>query len=335
MVHRFVLIVLDELAVFLAGQIVIERFGERVGGDEVTVPLFPGIQDFFLLPLVERFPLLHAFLDRGPRFPQHLYEFPDVIEVRDVAVAGDDFHVSRQLGDDFLQGGDHAFPASARTEIDKGKSVTYEVITHVYDIRLGEEDDAVAIGVAAGEVQRADVFAVQVHGDVVIESDDGKRFFRGGFPLHRDRAQIASRAAFLQPLAHIVVRYDRRLLLEVGIAAGVVAVKVRVDDESNGLVGDAFEGGLDFFGQGRILIIDHHDTVLADGSADVSACAFQHVNIPGNLRDFNFDLAEVAILCRGENRHQQTGPDDQDAVAHEELSVYWKLARDCKWSAPD
>lgn len=42
-------VVLDQLPVFLPRQIVVQRFDPGVGADEVSIPLLPRFEDFFLL----------------------------------------------------------------------------------------------------------------------------------------------------------------------------------------------------------------------------------------------------------------------------------------------
>ena len=46
---RWVLVVLEELCVFLAGQDVVQRFEVSILGDEVAGLFFPGLQNLFLL----------------------------------------------------------------------------------------------------------------------------------------------------------------------------------------------------------------------------------------------------------------------------------------------
>ena len=91
-----------------------------------------------------------------------------------------------------------------------------------------------------------------------------------------------------------------RLLLEVRVPAGVVAVIVRVDDEAHRLVGDALQRGLNLVRQRRVLVVDDHDAVLADGRADVAARALQHVDVAGDLGDLDLHFAEVLVLSRGQ-----------------------------------
>jgi hypothetical protein len=98
------------------------------------------------------------------------------------------------------------------------------------------------------------------------------------------------------------LRNDRRLLLEVRVSSGVVAVIVRVDDESHRLVGYPLERCLNLVGQRRVLIVDNHDPVVAHRRANVPARALQHVDVPGHFGDLDLNLAEVLFLsgCKTE-----------------------------------
>jgi len=62
----------------------------------------------------------------------------------------------------FSMGVDHALHAAAAGHVNEREAVAHEVVAHVHDIVFWEEDDGVAVGVAGGKVQRANVLAVQV-----------------------------------------------------------------------------------------------------------------------------------------------------------------------------
>ena len=76
---------------------------------------------------------------------------------------------------------------------------------------------------------------------------------------------------------------DGRLFLEVGVSTDVVTMIVRVDDEPHGLVGDAFQRGLNPFGQRGALVVNEQDGVITHGGANVSASAFEHVDVAATL----------------------------------------------------
>jgi len=84
----------------------------------------------------------------------------------------------------------------------------------------------------------------------------------------------------------IILSDERRAgIVERYVSAGVVSVKVRVDDEAHGLVRNFqfLQRGLDFFRQRSELVVHNDDAVFADRSRNVSSLAFQHVDIAGNL----------------------------------------------------
>ncbi len=91
-------------------------------------------------------------------------------------------------------------------------------------------------------------------------------------------------------------------LREHRIAAGVIAVMMRVDDESNGLLGD-----LPDFGKGRlgqldglpvpflrvVVVVDHQHALVGDEHADVAA-DLAHVGTVG--RDDRQPVGELVNL---------------------------------------
>src|ERR1700735_1283337 len=94
------------------------------------------------------------------------------------------FHIGRQLRDNLLDRIDHAIDASTRLHIDKGKSVSNKVVTHVDDVGVRKKDDGIAVGVSRGEIQSANIFSIKVYGDIVIEGKDRKSFVGRGFHIH-------------------------------------------------------------------------------------------------------------------------------------------------------
>ena len=62
------------------------------------IPFLPGLEDLLLFQLIERLALLDALLDHGAGFDQHLHVLADVVEIRHLAVAGNDFHIGGNLG---------------------------------------------------------------------------------------------------------------------------------------------------------------------------------------------------------------------------------------------
>src|SRR5206468_8271751 len=58
-------VVLHEFTSFLAAQVVVERLGELVGRDKITIPLVVSRQDFFLLQLIHSLSGSDTFLHDG------------------------------------------------------------------------------------------------------------------------------------------------------------------------------------------------------------------------------------------------------------------------------
>ena len=68
------------------------------------------------------------------------------------------------------------------------------------------------------------------------------------------------------------------------VAACVIAVPVSVQNEAQLFVGNAFECCPDLVGERRKLIVDDQKAVVANRDADISARAFEHVNVAGDFR---------------------------------------------------
>src|SRR6516165_924146 len=130
-------------------------------------------------------------------------------------------YVGRHLTDHLLDAIDHSIDAAARVHIDERKPIRYEVISHVHNIRLRKEDDRISIRMTRRKVERANILAIQMYGDIMIKGDDRQRILRRGLRLEFHRSAIPSRAARLQPLAYIVMRNNRCLLLKIRISAGM------------------------------------------------------------------------------------------------------------------
>src|SRR5258708_22942209 len=120
------------------------------------------------------------------------------------------FHVCGKLRGSFFQSLDHALHASAAGDVNKRKTVAHEVVAHVHEIVFWEKDDGGGIGVAGRKMQRANIFAVKMHGDVVLKGNDGERSLFGGLVLHFERAAVACCATSRETFANIILGDDSR-----------------------------------------------------------------------------------------------------------------------------
>ena len=107
------------------------------------------------------------------------------------------------------------------------------------------------------------------------------------------------------------MRHDRRFLPEDGVASGVVAVPVGVDEELQLAVMDLCGRGADLVGQRRELIVDHQDAVVADEQADVAAGTFEHVDIARDVSTLDLDFGKVALGDGVTDQQEQGGRGDE------------------------
>ena len=102
-----------------------------------------------------------------------------------------------------------------------------------------------------------------------------------------------------QTEAQLLARDDGRAhLAEVLVAAGVIAVHVRVHDELDRLRRELLDGGGDLVAQRRELRVDHEDAIGPDQDADGPALTFERVELVGHLGGFDLDLAEIRPTLR-------------------------------------
>src|SRR5208282_1277134 len=115
---------------------------------------------------------------------QHVLELLQIVQGRERPVSGDDLHIRRKHGDDLRNVGDQALYTAAAVQVDEREHAGEEVISHVHHVRLWEEDDDVAVGMALGEVDGADVLAIDMNLELVVKGDDGQRGFGRGRDFH-------------------------------------------------------------------------------------------------------------------------------------------------------
>src|SRR5262245_36795977 len=115
----------------------------------------------------------------------------------------DDLHICRKLLEGSFHCCDYAIYAAASLRINERKTVRHEIVTEVCNVRFLKIDDAVSIGVPGRKMQSANVFAVQMDRQVVLEGDDRQRGRRRGLVFKFHGGSISRDAARLQSLAHI------------------------------------------------------------------------------------------------------------------------------------
>ena len=160
----------------------------------------------------------------------------------------------------------------------------------MHDVRLGEEDHAVAVRVPVREMNHIDLFSVEVDGERLIKGDDRPAFLRCGLAGVSGPLELAR-----QPLADVRVGQDGRLGAEDRVRAGVVAVPVGVEDELQFAATHAFERRANLVRQRGEFIVDNQRAVFTHRRTDIAARPGQHVDIAPNLLGFDFGLREVPL----------------------------------------
>src|SRR6516225_1972948 len=109
------------------------------------------------LHLIGGFAISRSLGNQSPRLLQHVDEFSDIGRRRNRPVPRYDLSVLRNQRQGPLQSGDHSTGAATTFHINKRKTISNKVISHVDDIGFRKEDDAIAIGVAVREVDGANI----------------------------------------------------------------------------------------------------------------------------------------------------------------------------------
>ena len=201
-----------------------------------------------------------------------------------------DLYARGRLRDDLGDVAREPLDAPAVVDVYEGKSRGEEVVAHVDNVRAGEEDDAVAVGVPVGEVYDAHLLAVEVDGDGRVVGDDGQPLFGERRILLAEHGRLHRQAA-----AHVRVRDDERLASEDGVGVRVVEVEVRVEDEAELPRRERLQGRAYLVGERRELVVHDEHTVRAGADADVAARAEEHVDAARGLLGLDLDLREVQL----------------------------------------
>ena len=169
------------------------------------------------------------------------------------------------------------------------------------DVGVLEHHHCVAVGVRMLHMNYADGVAIPIKIHPVGKSDDRQSDGRRGrnVPVERFHELIDAHAT-----ADVFVRYnDRSRFAKVLVAAGVIEMPVRVQYETHFPVRDLGDGGEDFLGERRVLVVDYERAVLSHRQADVAAPAHQHVHTVRHLDGSNLHIGHV--LAGGQRRHSE------------------------------
>jgi len=189
---------------------------------------------------------------------------------------------------------------SPRSQVDIGQAdLVEERITHVNDIGILPDDDAVAVGMRVRGVDRAYAAAVEKKRYAVLIGNDGQRGGSGFIAVLRLLGE--------QAVADMVLSQDQSpRLCEIRVSATMVAMPVGIDQETHRARTERGNRSLDLGRQRGELVVDQDGTVGAVRDADIAAGAEQHRD--ARRDDFGADLngRKIALRLRGRG-HRQRG----------------------------
>ena len=93
-------------------------------------------------------------------------------------MARNDLHAGRQLREHLADILHISIDVAAAIDVNKGKAAVEEVVAHMHHVRSGKEDHRVAVRMAMRKVNEADLFAVKVDRDALVEGNDGQSILR-------------------------------------------------------------------------------------------------------------------------------------------------------------
>jgi hypothetical protein len=108
----------------------------------------------------------------------------------------------------------------------------------------------------------------------------------------------------------------------------MVAMIMRVDEIFDRLVRNCRYRGLDLVMQRRVLAVDHDDPVFRHRDGDISALAFEHIDVVAEIGGLDLDLGEVRrrrcggrLLLRdgGPGKPHQGGDNGHSSPKHRSL----------------
>src|SRR5438105_3100022 len=159
-----------------------------------------------LLHLLGALTLFPRLCNQCPSIFQHIQKFANVLRSRHRAMTRNYFHVGGNHTEYLFDLSYHAVDAAAIGRIDERNAVGDEIDPDVDDLGFREEDHTIAIRMAVGEMNRPDVFAVEMDRGAVVKRNDWQRFLGSRFDL-----ATHDRGPKLKPLAHVFVGDNRSL----------------------------------------------------------------------------------------------------------------------------
>ena len=159
---------------------------------------------------------------------------------------------------------------------------------------------------AAAEVVRLNLRAAEIDGGLIAEGDARRR-------IHLLRPHHVG--------ARVLVREDIGRLDELHIAAGVVAVLMRVDHVFHRKTGDGFHALHDLGEVPLELVVDQDDAFGRDADGDIAAAFGDDVEVLLHLLDLERRALRLLGLNRGEPRDEDGDQRDPETFLHPSLPI--------------
>jgi hypothetical protein len=100
------------------------------------------------------------------------------------------------------------------------------------------------------------------------------------------------------------------------VAAGMVAMPMRVDHEADRIRIDGAHRGENLVGQRRELVVHQRISVLAIGQADIAAGSEQHGHAGRDALHLDLDLGEILLRSRARGHGEQGCGECESDAAH-------------------
>src|SRR6185437_13341129 len=188
---------------------------------------------------------------------------------------------------------DHAADIAAVDPVDIRIAGVGERVAGREHVGVGEIDVGVAAGVCVGGMLEHRLAAFDGENGACIAVVGFRRQAGSGNRRHFYAGGVAGGAGG-KKVTHVDVRDDNRAVGgEARIAAGVVAVMMRVDQEFERLRRHRGDGRLELVVHRRELAVHHDDAVVAGGDGDVAARAFEHPGAVAEIEGLYLDFREI------------------------------------------
>ena len=211
-------------------------------------------------------------------------------------MARDDTAHAPDLRDRLRQrvGKGHAAPAVLG--VDDRRRFRGKQASHVRHPLLGEDDDDVAIGVGGAEVVQLDAVKILEQREPVGERLRGQR---GGVRTHPGQVRPG-----------VFMRHDLNRGLELRVAAGMIRMRVRIDDRRHRQIGHPVEGVPHRLAPAPAFRVDQHDAAvdLVDQRQRVGTAAREVVERVHHVERVDPDGLRLLLLgarSGGRQRHER------------------------------